>query len=70
MDQDTTITLQPGTQDGAQIKLSGQGIKRLESYGRGDMIVHIKVILPKIVTERQRQLLLDFAEEERHRRAA
>ena len=70
LEQDAAITLRPGTQDGTQVRLAGQGIKRLSGYGKGDMIVHVKVVLPRRVTERQRQLLLDFAEEERISRAA
>ena len=70
LDAEASVTLEPGTQDGAQVRLAGKGIKRLEGWGRGDMIVHVKVSLPRQITQRQRQLLLDFAEEERVRRAA
>lgn len=64
------MTLQPGTQDGKQIKLRQQGMKMLGRIGKGDMIIHVKCVLPQRVSERQRQLLLDFVEEEKLTTAA
>ena len=70
LERDAPVTLRPGTQDGAKVRLRNQGIKYLRGSGSGDMVVVVRVLLPRVVTERQRQLLLDFAQEERLRKAA
>ena len=70
LDNDMPITVQPGSQEGTQLRIYGQGIRRLRSSGRGDMVVHLRAVLPRKVTQRQRQLLLDFADEDRQRRTA
>jgi molecular chaperone DnaJ len=45
--------------------LRGQGLPVLEGRGRGDQLVRIFVEVPKKLTDRQKQLLREFAEIER-----
>lgn len=70
LEQKQDITVPPGSQEGKRIRLSGKGIMAVNSRRRGDMYVHLRTVLPRSVTERQRRLLLDFAEEDRQQSAA
>uniref|UniRef100_A0A8C6TC26 DnaJ homolog subfamily A member 3, mitochondrial n=1 Tax=Neogobius melanostomus TaxID=47308 RepID=A0A8C6TC26_9GOBI len=47
-----------------KIRLGGKGIARVSGYGFGDHIVHIKIRVPKSLTDRQRALLMSYAEDE------
>lgn len=55
------VEVAPGTQPGAVVVRRGQGIPRLDGYGRGDHVVQFRVEVPKSLTERQRELLREFA---------
>ncbi|XP_048871300.1 dnaJ homolog subfamily A member 3, mitochondrial-like isoform X2 [Brienomyrus brachyistius] len=59
-----TIPIPPGIQADQRIHLEGKGIPRVHSYGYGDHYIHIKIRVPKRLTDRQRALLLSYAEEE------
>lgn len=52
----------PGTQPGTVIRLSGKGIKRLNSNSQGDHYVRIKVVVPKGLNSRQKELLRELEE--------
>jgi molecular chaperone DnaJ len=56
------VRIQPGTQPGSIIRLKGKGVPRPRG-GRGDQLVKVKVKIPEKLSERQRQLLLEFEEE-------
>ena len=53
-----------GTQHGEVFKLKGKGLPDIRSYRNGDQIVQILVEIPKKLSERQKQLLREFAETE------
>jgi molecular chaperone DnaJ len=53
-----------GTQHGEVFKLKGKGLPDIRSYRNGDQIVQILVEIPKKLSERQKQLLREFAEGE------
>lgn len=57
------IEIEPGTQPGTVIVRRGGGIPRVDGSGRGDQIVQLRVEIPTRLTERQKQLLREFAEE-------
>lgn len=46
------------------MRLQGKGLKRVNSYGQGDHYVHFKIKIPDKLTEKQRALMLAFAETE------
>ena len=50
-----------GTQHGEVFKLKGKGLPDIRSYRNGDELVQILVEVPKKLTEKQKQLLKDFA---------
>lgn len=52
-----------GTQTGTQFKLKNKGVPNVRGYGRGDFYFKIKVEVPRKLTEKQKQILMEFAEE-------
>ncbi|XP_057181807.1 dnaJ heat shock protein family (Hsp40) member A3b isoform X2 [Triplophysa rosa] len=58
------IAIPPGIQTDQKIRLAGKGIPRINSFGYGDHYVHIKIKIPKKLTQRQRMLLISYAEDE------
>jgi molecular chaperone DnaJ len=60
----TEIDVDPGTQPGTAVVRRGAGIPRLDGYGRGNQILHFTVVVPKSLTDRQRELLKEFAAEQ------
>lgn len=49
------IKLEEGIQSGKILRLKGKGIPSLNSYGSGDLLVHINVWTPKNLSKEQRQ---------------
>ena len=52
-----------GTQPGDIITVKGKGIPHLHSHRNGDLKVQIEVKIPRKLSRRQREILLQFAEE-------
>ncbi|HXJ91527.1 MAG TPA: molecular chaperone DnaJ [Terriglobia bacterium] len=50
-----------GTQPGAVFRLRGLGIPRVEERGRGDLYVHVQVVIPSQISREQRRLLESLA---------
>jgi len=55
------VTIPAGTQNGATFRLSGKGFTARGGY-RGEQICMARVTVPKKLSERQRELLREFAE--------
>ena len=55
------LEIPSGTQHGEVFKLKGKGLPDIRSYRHGDQIVQILVEIPKRLSERQKQLLREFA---------
>jgi len=55
-----SVTIPPGTQPGSVLTLKGHGIPRLDGRGRGNLIVVVQVAVPKALSERARNLLLEL----------
>jgi len=51
------LELSPGTQAGSIKKLRGLGMPRQRGSGRGDLIVHINIAVPRNLTDKQRALI-------------
>jgi molecular chaperone DnaJ len=56
-----TINIPPGAQFGSQFRLRGKGLPYVNNGGRGDLIVRINVEIPKKLSEKERELLLEIA---------
>lgn len=62
LDGSRQITVEPGSQPDAVIKLKGLGIGKLHRSGRGDLYVHIDVEIPTELDKRQKELLRELAQ--------
>ena len=51
-----------GTQSGREIKLRGKGVPHLNSHGKGDLIVEVRVQTPSKLTRQQKELLKQLSE--------
>lgn len=49
------IKLEEGIQSGKILRLKGKGIPSLNSYGNGDLLVHVNVWTPRILNKEQKQ---------------
>ena len=57
------LEIPAGSQPGDVIRLKGKGMPRLRGNGRGDLLAHLKVEVPRELTEKQRSLLSALAQE-------
>ncbi|KDN22744.1 molecular chaperone DnaJ [Amycolatopsis rifamycinica] len=67
VDGDYELDVEPGTQPNAELVLTGKGMPRLRSSGRvdgrGDLHVHIDVVVPTKLDDAQRELLVELAQQ-------
>lgn len=61
---DVVLKVRPGTQAGQKVVLKKKGIKTKNSWTFGDQYVHFNVSIPTNLTQRQRELIEEFAKEE------
>lgn len=52
-----------GTQSGTVFRLKGRGINHPKGYGKGDQFVKVVVEVPKKLSEKQKEVIRQFAEE-------
>ena len=55
------LTIPPGTRTGALLRLPGQGVPNVRSGNRGDQVMQAFVETPSALTDRQKELLREFA---------
>jgi molecular chaperone DnaJ len=65
LDGKEIVKVSAGTQGGHTIRLKGKGVPVVHSTARGDELVTLKVVTPRALTPRQKELLKEFAEIER-----
>jgi molecular chaperone DnaJ len=58
------LVIPPGTQPGEVIRLKGQGVPYPKGNRRGDLLVEVKVAIPRSLNPRQQHLLKELAKEE------
>jgi molecular chaperone DnaJ len=63
LDGNVDVDIPEGTQPGETIRLRGKGMPRFRGYGRGDLLVQIDVAVPQKLTNQQRALLEQLAQE-------
>lgn len=56
------LKIPAGTQNGARFRLRGKGVQNVHGYGVGDQHITVKVKVPTKLSEKQKQLLREFAE--------
>ena len=62
LEGDMDFDVPAGTQSGDEFVVRGEGVPRLNSTRRGDMIVRAAVVVPETLTEEQRGLLEQLAD--------
>lgn len=61
LDGDNDVPLPAGTQPEETVVLRGKGLPRLQQGGRGDLIAHVRLVVPTSLTADQEQHLRAFA---------
>ncbi len=56
------LKIPAGTQTGTKFRLRGKGVPNVRGYGVGDQHVIMRIVTPTKLTEKQKQLLQEFAE--------
>ena len=62
LEEKVKLKIPEGTQPGTRFRLKSKGIQHLKGYGKGDLHVRVKVVIPKNLNDKQRELLSKFAE--------
>jgi molecular chaperone DnaJ len=62
LDGSVSLKIPAGTQSGQQFRLRGRGVPDLRGGDRGDQLVTVQVIVPRQLTDEQRDLLERLAE--------
>lgn len=57
IDGKVKIKIEPGTQGGKILRLKAKGVPEVNSYHRGDQLVHINIWTPKALSREERDLL-------------
>jgi molecular chaperone DnaJ len=60
LDGEHTLKIPEGTQGGTSFRIKGKGVPVLNSRGKGDLYVHVKVQTPAKLTKRQRELMQEL----------
>ena len=61
LDGALSLSIPQGTQSGTTIPIRGKGVSRLRGSGRGDLFVHVEVVIPTKLSEQESELLRAFA---------
>ncbi|XP_069131155.1 dnaJ homolog subfamily A member 3, mitochondrial-like isoform X2 [Argopecten irradians] len=62
---DINLKIPEGSHSHSRIRMTGKGAARVNSHGRGDHYIHLKVQVPKSLTDSQKAIMLAFAETEK-----
>ncbi|MDE2126439.1 MAG: J domain-containing protein [Armatimonadetes bacterium] len=57
-----SLVVPPGVQSGQRLRIAGQGMPALQDRPQGDAYARIRILVPKTVTGRERELLQELAE--------
>jgi len=57
---DAKLRVPPGTQSGQRFRLRERGAPSTRDGRRGDLVVEVKLVLPKLLDERSKELLREF----------
>ncbi len=64
LDGPERVQVPAGAQPQDTVVIRGKGLPRLRRGGRGDLVVHLKVVVPKRLSPRQRELVEQLVKEE------
>jgi len=54
------LLIPPGTRSGQEFVMKGEGVAALNGHRRGNLVVRVVIDVPKKLTKRQRELLIEF----------
>jgi molecular chaperone DnaJ len=54
------VRIPPGTQSGQRFRLRERGVASKRDGRRGDLVVEVRLVLPKLLDERSKELLREF----------
>jgi molecular chaperone DnaJ len=60
--EETEVTVTAGAQPGEVIRLGGSGMPHVDGRRRGDLYVHLRVVVPSKLSSEQRKLIEEVAE--------
>jgi molecular chaperone DnaJ len=60
-DGKTLLRIPPGTQSGQKFRLRGKGAPSLRADVQGNQIVEVRVVVPRVMDERSREILRELA---------
>jgi molecular chaperone DnaJ len=61
VDGKALLKIPPGTQSGQKFRLRGKGAPSLRGEGRGNQIVEVRVMVPRVADERSKEILRELA---------
>jgi molecular chaperone DnaJ len=61
LDGDGAVEIPPGTQPGEALALRGRGMPRIDGRGRGDIVAHLKLIVPSSLSAEEEAALRAYA---------
>jgi len=59
------VKVPPGTQSGEILRLRGEGLPSPYGHGKGDQLVHVVIETPKKLSDKQQEVLREFAKTEK-----
>jgi molecular chaperone DnaJ len=60
LDGPVRVRVLPGTQSGQRFRIRERGVASLRDGRRGDLVVEVRVVLPRLLDERSKDLLREF----------
>ena len=60
IDGPARVRVPPGTQSGQRFRLRERGMPSPRDGRRGDLVIEVKLVLPKMLDERSKELLREF----------
>ena len=61
LDGEGALDIPPGTQPGETVVFRGRGIPRLDGRGRGDLVAHVKLVVPSSMSDEEEAHLRAYA---------
>ena len=62
-DEQVEVEIPEGCQNEQVVRVKGRGVPRFKKDARGDLYVHVEVLIPRNLNKRQKELLEEFAYE-------
>ncbi|MCC7193789.1 MAG: DnaJ domain-containing protein [Phycisphaeraceae bacterium] len=63
LDGELTVTIPPGSQSGQKLRIKGKGLPGRGSAEPGDLFAQVKIVVPKTLTDRERELFEELKKE-------